>query len=592
MSESPEASRSTKRPDEADVLADYAVEQAPPPWWRTIWLKRWMWILLVALLLLGAAALWGPRVYREAKARRALAMLADGETLLKRGDMTGAGTKFRAAMALSPGDARLLRGLYLVNARMGDPESVRKLSVHLEDASATTEELLVLASTALGLNDVDLARRAIEALPPSLSGADDTERLLVRASLLARDGKLSDAIALLRNAKVEESRRSQVRFALSRLLLLTPETIPDGLLELKSLSEGSSETALLSLRTLAALQMQKRVEGDPLWCEALRNHPQATYGDRLLAAQLEISNSPDSHDQVVARMIEEARALGLPDRLALSGWLIRSGSPDRVEEIFSEQESASNVDVVVARADALSAAHRLVEARKLLKESQCPGLEEAVRHLFLARLATDLHDEVTAAQEWELVRSSMVSSPSKVVRYVATYAGKMGKPDEARRALQLLVERNEADPAVYVALLGTLPGNVSASDVLVILEKLLTVAPDMPEARSDRAYLSLLLDKDLQQSQATAEELFKKEPEHLSYLSVLALAKLKSGDPQGAEDLYKGREIAWDNAFASARVVRVAVLFANGKKAEAEKILGSLSQLSLRPEERELIQAR
>jgi hypothetical protein len=67
---------------------------------------------------------------------------------------------------------------------------------------------------------------------------------------------------------------------------------------------------------------------------------------------------------------------------------------------------------------------------------------------------------------------------------------------------------------------------------------------------------------------------------------------LKTGKPAEADTLYNNKSISWLSSPPQWRVVRASVLYAIGKKKEADEITRTINKSQLRPEERALLPAQ
>ena len=293
--------------------------------------------------------------------------------------------------------------------------------------------------------------------------------------------------------------------------------------------------------------------------------------------------------EISAELVAGAARLGLEDRCSLARWLLAMRFPERVHAIFSAEELAASEPAFLAAVDALAAQGRWKEARSLLNAAQRPSLDEAARQLFLAKVAEQIGEQESVDASWQAIRRNLPFSNPDTIRQTAAFALKTGRIESARQAIEFLVERKAATPGDFAELVRLMPSNTPALEALALFDKFLAACPQIPEARSDHAYLSLLAGRDIDASRATAGELFRKQPEYLAYLSVLALAELRLGHPLEAARLYEGRQITWNDAPAHLKVIRIAVLYANGHSSEAEALLATLAPATLRPEERELV---
>jgi hypothetical protein len=87
-----------------------------------------------------------------------------------------------------------------------------------------------------------------------------------------------------------------------------------------------------------------------------------------------------------------------------------------------------------------------------------------------------------------------------------------------------------------------------------------------------------------------AENLVGREPASLPHRTLLALARLRAGEPAKALEVYKNIRVAPNAASPSAIAVHAAVLAANGQISDARTEASALKGDQLLPEERELLE--
>ncbi|TSA33834.1 MAG: hypothetical protein D4R65_07125 [Verrucomicrobiaceae bacterium] len=584
----PSGSREPAKPDE---LPSYFEEPEPEPAWKRFVRGRAFRAGVVVVLLAGAVVVAGPRLYREIKARRALSILAAAEEAMRLGDVAVAREKVRAAFSLAPSDPRVARTLTRYRAEAGEREAYQTLAGWVAEGSATPAEQLAFAGIAIKRKDAAAARKSLDALPSNLPPDLETGRILALANLLANEGRLTEAARMLRDARVPDDQMRRIRLVLGTLLLTTsPATEEEGRNILHELGKSDSGEGLAALRQLAARHLGTSSAGEWAESDRLISHPQHTFSDILLCNQIRIAQSGSDRGKLIGDLIAAAGKRDIKDRCALAQWLLAMQSPDRVEEVFSRDDLTTSEPALLAVADALAAQGRWKDIRALLTGEKRPQLDEALRQLFLAKVAQQLGEEENTDMHWQAVRRELAFSPVPTIRQAAAYALNVGRGDSARQALELLVESKEAAPGDFAELVRMIPPAASAEEVLSVLDKFHAAYPQIPEVRSDIAYLSLLTGRDPEASYATARELFARYPDYLSYLSVLALAEILRGHPEEAARLYDGREIAWNDALPQFKLVRIAVLKANGRSKEAEALRATLNPAMLRPEELELLE--
>jgi tetratricopeptide (TPR) repeat protein len=381
----------------------------------------------------------------------------------------------------------------------------------------------------------------------------------------------------------------------SHLLLATllagspePAARDEGLSKLLLLSTDRTAVGLEALTTLAKrgdLPKEKIRELIPL----LQQHPLATEGHRLLAVDAEIALQPERREALIESAIaarKGADALVLRD---LGIWLNAHKEFTRTLEVIPANVAIGRKDLFLVHVDALAARGRWVDLRKILESGEVP-LDAAIKELYLARCATELHDPGLADIHWKRAQFAALRSPEQLVA-IATYAEKVGNSDQAEIAYRTLASSSATARPAYLALMRLLQKKQDTAALRDLLRDMVALWPKDMAVRNDYAYLNLLLKKEAAQSMNIALELMAQNPLSLPHRTTLALAYLRVNQPEAALRVYNGLEVQWEKSPGSSRAVYAAVLAANGDKEKARDQIASLRFDTLRPEERELIKS-
>src|SRR5262249_13293559 len=125
------------------------------------------------------------------------------------------------------------------------------------------------------------------------------------------------------------------------------------------------------------------------------------------------------------------------------------------------------------------------------------------------------------------------------------------------------------------------------------MAKIVTLSPDDPNAADQLAYLSLLLNQDVDKNLATARQLAEKYPNRLSYRVTVPLGYLRQPEPASALAQFNAPEpIDWTKTLPAWRAVYAAALLASNRNDEARGILVTIPRDRLNAQERELIESR
>ena len=112
-----------------------------------------------------------------------------------------------------------------------------------------------------------------------------------------------------------------------------------------------------------------------------------------------------------------------------------------------------------------------------------------------------------------------------------------------------------------------------------------------PNAADQLAYLSLLLNEDVDKNFAVAKKLADQYPNRLAFRVTAALGYLRQHDPASALAQFKAPEpIDWKRTLPAWRAVYAAALLASDRNEEARDIIGTIPRDQLNPQEQELIE--
>jgi hypothetical protein len=173
---------------------------------------------------------------------------------------------------------------------------------------------------------------------------------------------------------------------------------------------------------------------------------------------------------------------------------------------------------------------------------------------------------------------------------VAAYAEKTGAKEQAERAYRALAQNPKTARIAYEALVRL----TSQTDTVKLRDLLAEMAQRWPQdvaLANDLAYLNTLLNIDVPQNRAKAQNLVEAAPKSLPHRTVLALAELRGGNSEAALQVYQGLHVDWRSAAPGAVVVYASALRHAGRVEEARALVVALTADVLRPEEKVLLAA-
>jgi len=545
-----------------------------------------------------------PFLYRAAKEWRSSILLGNAELAFSTGDPTKALGLLKQALALSPGSPRVQHAVELYNARSGDQASMKKLLERMRAGSSSPDELLGIAELGIASAHPDIIQEAIKALPAKLSEEQLLLRTLAVSSLLAQRGDFAKAAETCLSDAGSFSQNNASRLKVQAAVYLLAGKSSDGsssaVMLLQQVMKNHGKISLAAWRLLAKIVLTPPQGSKGLLSseeitsliKSLGSLPGRGALDTLTAADLEILENPSGKEGIIKRLSDKFHLASRIESLEFARWLNSRGFHQQVVEIAGTERALKDTDWLLITLDAETALGNWKEVSKMLDSPAGAGIPDAVRHLFLARVALMNGDQNAAEDEWRNVGGALHLEKPEILAYVAGYEEQIGASDRAARAYREMADREGATKIPgLIGIIRCQPRNAPAVQLIPMYEELVAAAPSMNDAKGDLAYLKLLSNNDVPEESEVAQMLLVDQPDNLSRISVAALGKLKTGDPKRALALYEGKIIDWTVAPDQWRVIRSAVLKANGEIESSEAQLSSLNMSNLRPEERKLLES-
>ena len=591
-----EPSEQTPKPPAppAAELPSYGLEEDAPTGWRS-WLRGpRLVILILAVLLLVAAAVSARPLYREAKARRALAIAEQAGAAIDRGDQAQASTLLRQAALMAFTDERVAARVTFHAARSGDMASVAELGKKLEAGEASQEEILIFGERSLGAGRVPEAERALAALPTGLPPADAVRRAALAAGLQQARGNNAASADTLREAikEVPGTESDGLRVTLAQVLFASENTSgrEEAAALLEQAAAGNGENAANALRLIAASKAglgEANLQAVRDAAERLRRHPAGKPADEILISRLVIACDPSGAPAAIGELVTKLHERGadLDTRVGAARWLVGVRENEAVLKLIGPEEPATHAGALMVTLDALSGLERWNECSQLLEANRGGTLPDVLYYLFRARMAATQGTPADVESEKRQLRQAMQFAELPHVLFVARYAESVGWKPEAFAAWRILATEEGARTEALRAQLRNFPETAAASEGADIAGELLALVPDDPSARLSTAFYRLLAGQEIPASAATAEEFLTADPESADVRRVAALARLRTGRAGEGLDIYPD-----DNGEPRWRALRAALLRADGKRDAADKIIAEIDLEQITPEERTMLQ--
>ncbi len=533
--------------------------------------------VLVFLGLLAVPLYRHVKVWRARRlAETALELLADRETIME------AWEKAQAAYNLAPAEYDAVHALARVMTK-GDPslalplwEEVLKLS------NGAAEDRLELVGTALAIKRFPLAGEHLDILKKE--APLHPEYLYLQSQFYLGQNQLDEAIEMAsRLLELDDvPGKAHLYFVQLSQLSTQPQIRQAGIDHLWELARRTDGLGISAIKNLARFP-GRNSETTPTLIGLLDQHPAATLQEQLLHLELELTLPGANAEQIIFGA-EEKLDLQIPEkRLEFARWLNGKRLHEHTLRLFDEKRAMSRKDFFLVWIDAMAVLNRWEEIGRILEQPGIP-LETSVMHLFKMRFYRATNQFARADIEWEKALFSAVGEPAKLWS-MFNYAQRLNLSLYARSALERLISFPSAMREAYEKLLLLERGLGSTGAILAVVRKMAEVYPADPAVNNDIAYLSLLLEEDVEKSVHIARRLVEDNPRYLSHRVTLALGYYRRGKVRAALQLFGGLKLdeidipnRWLPVFA-------AILEANGLLLQADNMRSKINSEALLPEE-------
>ena len=587
----PEDQPAPKTPTE---LPSYSLDESHEPvgWQR--WIRGWRLAVTLTVLAILIGSAFGARpLYRELKARRALAIAEQAGAAIDRGEGAEASTLLRQAALMAFQDERVADRVTLHAARAGDMASVAEIGKKMDAGESSVEEVLVFGERSLGAGRAADVTRALDLMPKDLPPDQEVKRTVIKAGLLAAQQQPAQAESVLREAlaRVVGPESDELCVMLANLLLSGQDRsrIDEARQLLEQAAAGSGTNSLAALRVLAMSQAGLSPDAQQqldTTIARLRAHPECSAEDELFIARLVVSSNPDRKDETVRTLVANLRQTDatLDERTAAARWLVGLQAHESVLELVSADEAAGHAGALMARLDALSELDRWDECSELIETNRGGSVPDTLYHLFRARIAATRDDPATEEAEKRQLRQVMQFAELPHVLFAARYAETVGWKPEAFAAWRILASDSGAKADALRGQIRNFPPTATAADGVAIANELLALQPQDPSTRLSAVFFALLAGQNIEASAATAEEFLAADPESADIRRVAALARLRTGKAaQGLSILPD------DNGEPRWQTLHAALLRAAGRKSDADKLAAKVDATVLTPEEKAML---
>jgi len=527
-------------------------------------------------------------VWRMIKAQRAQSFAKEAEALIREEKWAQAHEKLRLALQLAPKHPATLRLTAYFYARAGVEMAFPYFESLLATPSATPEDREEFAALALRTGHTEIAAGQIRDL---LAAPKPTPRTFLLASQFHGGLRnFSNAIHYAREAVRLESSNPTNLLSLGRVLLFSrnPDEQKEARDLLWPLARKDSPYQTAAIAAILSTTDSPRAEREEI-LSILDAKPKRTIGEEILRQDTAVSLDPSQRSTIADGLIETHGRTSIENTAAVAAWLNRQQLYSRTLDLILPDTASQSPDLVQLRYDALMGLEDYRGAYDFISKATNPSNPLQIE-LLRCSTAIRLKDQPAIDSHFQNLLTIAGREP-RFLRVVADFAIRNGRKDVANESAQRLSRNPRDAAAAYATLLKIADGQGetwAARDYAKKLSELRKSDAD-ETLRLQVAYYDLLLNENVDAAFATAEAMYKAQPDDFSRRVVLGLGHLRKNQPKAAVDLIDHQFVTWAKLPPGIRAVTIAILGANQREKASAKLVARTPIMRLKPEEKELI---
>ena len=510
------------------------------------------------------------------------------EAYLAAGDLNSAGLTARRAIQSKTAKITGYRVLARIAETQGRATAADFREAAADAAPQSTEDLILLAQTALQFNRISLAESTLTKLqkiagPTAAYHEGEAQLAVLKGDPISAEQHFVEA------ARLEPSNSTyQLNLAGFQLQSGSPESRAHAREVLRKFLDDKSTrvTAARALRDYLA--QSKNLPALMEVASALYSYPEATFHDRL--SYLQILHAL-SHPEFTRRLGElQSEAVTDPNKLTeLLSWMNSNQLSVLAIHWIKElpREVVNRRPVPVAVADCYVAANDWIGLAQWCKQAEWHDMKFAM-HAYLCRSLRERDDKLNADAQWALAVQE-ASSDGERMQSLAQTAAKWDWKTQAEELLWKLANDPQKQNEALAALYQHYFDKGDTGNLYRVAARVCKVRPDDDEAQNNLTQLALLLKLHGEHAADTAARLYQKDPRNPVFASTYGFSLYGKGRYQEAvaamdqlseAALHKSTIAAYYGVF----------LAAAGNSSKAAEYLRIGAEAPLLPEEKTLLQ--
>jgi hypothetical protein len=508
----------------------------PPPLPKLINIP-WKWLFLFAAL--AAGGYYGHRFYEKKENERSAEILK--QTALKdyqSGKVPQGLTDGKAALERNPGDPEILSMLVSASEGLHSPAAVF-YAVKLAKVQSESSNVLALARLAIEHHEPFVAHEILNSLAPQTNTFQfqllRAEAFLALTNFTAARRSLEIALSIQ-----PQSTQAKIKLIEAELPLSKPDEVDEKLLALVALAQNS-ETEEQVLQTLLNLQ-----SSFSKWPRLLEIIHSLTGGSSIRSELLKLSLKKLKRESIDANLENLRKITTRPKEIVqLMRWQNLNGLAEQTVAWSERFTNRLELPFVLPLAEALVLNQRWVELDAVYKQSKW-DLLEFKRHAYGSLCSKELNQKHDLRPRWDAAMDS-AREEVEMLYSLAGLARSWGWTKQEEECLWIIA-RNPVKQLLALDLLAASYRQAeSTKNLFRVIERYYDLKPNDPAARDHYAYVSLLLNQNVEMATRLADENFKLHPSEPSIAATRAfqlnrgkkfreaLAVLENISPQEAE---------------------------------------------------------
>jgi len=539
-------------------------------------------IATVVCLVLALAFLLIP-IRRRLETRRVKAVAERVSELVSMERFDEAFHQLQPALKSSPLDPQVQRLTAAILANQRDVRCLRIYQVLVASKEGNREDRSTYITTALDLNQLELASKELDALVSMEPKWSETLLLQVRYEL--QRGHFTNALALATRWVEGVPLDPSAQYGLGLVQSVHPNTAvrSEGRRSLMGLASGSSALRDRAIdRLLLPPATFTRAEAQVL-LRLVESRPGNKPSDLLRRSDLKWFLEPQARAETVAAIVAQGTQVDGSQLLRLANWLEAHGELQAVPRVLSMERSRTNAACLMARLQTLAWLSKPAEVEPHLNDASLP-LEPLQRSMLRASMEGRRIPPGDALPP--LKEALKLAGTNNAIRAeIANHAVRLGQTSLALDIYaQLLAEPGfEAGASLeLLKLIDTITPTPVARDKVKELSRRF---PGVRILAVEAHYLDLLLGEKLFESRSALKDMVAANPDVTRLRWTAALSDFRQGKPQEALARFDKDLTLWSRSAPRWIALRAAILAATGDRDGAKTAIRGLDESKLRPEE-------